>query len=109
MTNTKWKDTSIREKLQLINGTVLVFSAIVLYFLAFIITMTVGLEVVSAGATLLATGLAFFGITSFVKNQMVEFEAKVNNKIKKMEEDERVEKEDREQRHEGASDDIADN
>lgn len=109
MTNTKWKDTSIREKLQLINGTVLVFSAIVLYFLAFIITMTVGLEVVSAGATLLATGLAFFGITSFVKNQMVEFEAKVNNKIKKMEEDERIERENREQRHEGASDDIADN
>lgn len=109
MTNTKWKDTSVREKLQLINGTVLVFSAIVLYFLAFIITMTVGLEVVSAGATLLATGLAFFGITSFVKNQMVEFEAKVNNKIKKMEEDERIERENREQRHEGASDDIADN
>lgn len=89
MTNTNWKDTSIREKMQIINGTVLVFSAIVLYFLAFIITLSIGFEVVSAGATLLATGLAFFGITSFVKNQMVEFEAKVNNKIKKMEEDER--------------------
>ena len=108
MTNTNWKDTSIREKLQLINGTVLVFSAIVLYFLAFIITMTVGLEVISAGATLLATGLAFFGITSFVKNQMVDFEAKVNDKLRKMERDERVEKEDRRQGYEGASDDIAD-
>lgn len=89
MTNTNWKDTSIREKMQIINGTVLVFSAIVLYFLAFIITLSIGFEVVSAGATLLATGLAFFGITSFVKNQMVDFEAKVNNKIKKMEEYER--------------------
>lgn len=108
MTNTNWKDTSIREKMQIINGTVLVFSAIVLYFLAFIITLSIGFEVVSAGATLLATGLAFFGITSFVKNQMVDFEARVNDKLRKMERDERVEKEDRRQRYEGASDDIAD-
>lgn len=109
MTNTNWKDTSIREKMQIINGTVLVFSAIVLYFLAFIITLSIGFEVVSAGATLLATGLAFFGITSFVKNQMVDFEAKVNDKLRKMERDERIERENRESRHEGSSDDIADN
>lgn len=109
MTNTNWKDTSIREKMQIINGTVLVFSAIVLYFLAFIITLSIGFEVVSAGATLLATGLAFFGITSFVKNQMVDFEARVNDKLRKMERDERIERENRESRHEGASDDIADN
>lgn len=108
MTNNSWKETGIREKMQIINGTVLVFSAIILYFLAFIITLSIGFEVVSAGATLLATGLAFFGITSFVKNQMVDFEAKVNNKIKKMEEYERVKEEDRRQRYEGASDDIAD-
>lgn len=88
MTNTKWSDTSVKEKWQIINGTVLVMSAIILYFLAFILTLSIGFEVVSAGATLLATGLAFFGITSFVKNQMVDFEAKVNNKIRKMEEDE---------------------
>lgn len=108
MNNNKWRDIGVREKFQILNGTVLVFSAIVLYFLAFIITLSIGFEVVSAGATLLATGLAFFGITSFVKNQMVDFEARVNNKIKKMEEDERFEKEDRRQRYEGASDDIAD-
>lgn len=89
MTNTTWKDTGIREKMQIINGTVLVFSAIILYFVAFIITLSIGFEVVSAGATLLATGLAFFGITSFVKNQMVDFEARVNDKIKKMEDYER--------------------
>lgn len=88
MTNTKWKDTGIREKMQIINGTVLVISAIILYFVAFIITLSIGFEVVSAGATLLATGLAFFGITSFVKNQMVDFEARVNDKLKKIEENE---------------------
>lgn len=108
MTNNTWKETGIREKMQIINGTVLVFSAIILYFVAFIITLSIGFEVVSAGATLLATGLAFFGITSFVKNQMVDFETRVNDKLRKMERDERVKEEDRRQRYEDASDDIAD-
>lgn len=80
-----WKSISIREKMQLINGTVLIASAIILYFLAFIITMSIGFEIISAGATLLATGLALFGITGFVKNSMVDFEAKIERKIRKME------------------------
>lgn len=80
-----WKETGIRERMQIINGTVLVAAAIALYFIAFIVTLTIGFEIISAGATLLGSGLAFFGITAFVKNQMVEFEAKVDNKIKRME------------------------
>ena len=102
MTNHTWKEIGIREKMQLFNGTVLVLSAIILYFVAFIITLSIGFDIISAGTTLLATGLAFFGITSFVKNQMVDFEARMNDKLKKMEKDERVE------RDEGASDNIAD-
>lgn len=85
MENDSWKKISVREKWQIINGTVLVFSAIALYFLAFAITLTIGFDVISAGASLLATGLAFFGITSYIKNQMVDFETKVNQKIKKLE------------------------
>lgn len=80
-----WKDISIREKWQIINGTTLVFSAIVLYFVAFIITLSIGFEIISAGATLLGSGLAFFGITAFVKNQMVDFETRVDRKIKRLE------------------------
>ena len=102
MTNHTWKEIGIREKMQLFNGTVLVLSAIILYFVAFIITLSIGFDIISAGTTLLATGLAFFGITSFVKNQMVDFEARMNDKLKKMEKDERVE------RDEAASDNIAD-
>ena len=85
MENDSWKKISVREKWQIINGTVLVFSAIALYFLAFAITLTIGFDVISAGASLLATGLAFFGITSYIKNQMVDFETKVNQKIKRLE------------------------
>lgn len=81
-----WKSISIREKMQIINGTVLIAAAIILYFLAFLLTMTIGLEVVSAGATLLATGLAFYGITSYIKNQMVNYETKIESKLKRIEE-----------------------
>lgn len=105
MTNNTWKEIGIREKFQIVNGTVLILSAIILYFLAFLITLSIGFEVVSAGATLLATGLAFFGISSFVKNQMVHFEASINDKLRKIENDGRFE---RENGHEISSDDNSD-
>ena len=85
MNKETWSNISIREKMQLINGTLLIWAAIVLYFLAFILTMTIGLEVVSAGATLLATGLAFFGITGYIKNQMIHFEGRVEKQINEFE------------------------
>ena len=105
MTNNSWKETGIREKLQIINGTVLILSAIILYFLAFLITLSIGFEIISAGATLLATGLAFFGISSFVKNQLVDFEASINDKLRKIENDGRFE---RENGHEISSGDTSD-
>lgn len=80
-----WRNISIREKMQIINGTALVAAAIALYFIAFIVTLTVGFEIISAGATLLGSGLAFFGITAFVKNQMVQFESRVDKKIRRLE------------------------
>lgn len=93
MTNNSWKEICVREKFQIINGTLLTLSAIVLYFLAFLLTLSIGFDIISAGATLLATGLAFFGISTFVKNQMLNFEAHINEKLKKLENDERFEKE----------------
>lgn len=91
MSNT-WNEIGAREKMQIVNGTALVFSAIILYFLSFLLTMTIGVGVISAGATLLATGLAFFGITSYIKNQMIEFETKVNKKMKQLEDIEQARK-----------------
>ena len=52
MTNNSWKEIGVREKFQIVNGTVLILSAIILYFLAFLITLSIGFEVVSAGARL---------------------------------------------------------
>lgn len=85
MEKESWKNISIREKMQLINGTALIVAAISLYFISFLITLSIGFDVVTAGTTLLATGLALFGITGFVKNSMMEFETKVEKKLKRME------------------------
>ena len=93
MTNNTWKEICVREKFQIVNGTLLILSAIVLYFLAFLLTLSIGFDIISAGATLLGTGLAFFGISTFVKNQMVNFEAHINEKLKKLENDGKFEKE----------------
>ena len=80
-----WKDIGIREKMQIINGTALTFAAIVLYFLAFIITLTIQYPIVSAGAALLASALAYFGITAFVKTQMINLETSIDERLKKIE------------------------
>lgn len=85
MEKENWKSISIREKMQLINGTALIAAAIALYFLSFILTLSIGFDVVSAGTTLLATGLALFGITGFVKNSMMEFETKIEKKLRHIE------------------------
>lgn len=87
-----WKSIGIRDKWQIINGTVLIFSAIILYFVCFFLTLTIGMGVISAGGTMLATGLAFFGITGYIKNQMINFETKINERMNKVEEDEKYRK-----------------
>ena len=89
MKRESWKEIGAREKMQIVNGTALVFAAIVLYFLAFIFTLTVGYPIVSAGATMLGSGLAFFGITAFVRNEMVQLETTVDRKLKQMEVEEK--------------------
>ena len=87
MENRKWKETSSKEQWQIINGTVLVFSAIILYFLSFCLTLAIGFDIISAGGTLLASGLAFFGLSSFFKNQMIEFQTKIDERLKKIQND----------------------
>lgn len=85
----KWKDISIKDKMQIFNGTTCVFAAIILYFVAFFIMFIDSFQLVSAGAMLLATGLAFFGITSYVKSQMLDFETRMYKRMSKIENSEK--------------------
>lgn len=80
-TEKKWSELGARDKFQLINGTALIVSAIILYYVSFLITLTIGVGVISGGATLLGTGLALFGIGSYFKNQLVNFEANLEKEV----------------------------
>lgn len=92
MEKQSWRNIGIKDKMQIVNGTVLVFAAIVLYFIAFALTLEIGYNIITAGATLLATGLAFFGITSYIKNQVIDMQNEVNRKLERIEEYEKKRK-----------------
>ena len=83
--NEKWKEIGAKEKMQIVNGTALTFAAIILYFVAFIVSLTIHYPIVSAGATMLGAALAYFGIMAFVKTQMTHFETSIDERVKKLE------------------------
>ena len=72
--------------MQIINGTLCVAGAIALYFIGFLVMLIGNMPLVSAGATLLAAGLAFFGIASYFKNKMNDFETEVGRRMNRLEE-----------------------
>ena len=84
-----WNDISIKDKMQIINGTLCVIGAIALYFIGFLVMLIGNMPLVSAGATLLAAGLAFFGIASYFKHKMSDFESEVGRRMNRLEEIER--------------------
>jgi len=84
----KWKEIGIREKMQIVNGTALTFAAIILYFVAFIVTLTIHYPIISAGIAFLGAGLAYFGITAFVKGEMISFKTSIDDRIQAIEEKE---------------------
>ena len=81
-----WHDISMKDKMQIINGTLCVAGAIALYFIGFLVMLIGDMPLVSAGATLLAAGLAFFGIASYFKNKMNDFESEVGRRMNRLEE-----------------------
>ena len=85
MIHEKWRYIGANEKMRIVNGTALTFAAIILYFVAFIVSLTIHYEIISAGATMLGAALAYFGIMSFVRNQMTHFETSIDERVKKIE------------------------
>lgn len=79
-----WKNITAKEKMCIINGTVMIICAIILYFTSFLWLAKIGLDIISAGATLMGCGLAFFGLKSFIKSELIEFRTEVENKINSM-------------------------
>ena len=99
-----WKELSAREKWQIVNGTILIWAAVILYFVSFLMTLSIGMGEISAGTTMLGSGLALFGITSYFKNELTQFETRARQIIEEEEErnthDTREEDDNREDRQE---------
>ena len=87
---TSLKDISVKDRWRIYESIALITSAIVLYFLSFAFTFTIGLEIVSAGLTLLGTGAALVGISITTKSQFIDFKSEVNDKLdRRLTDDER--------------------
>lgn len=99
--NGKWNEIGIREKMQIVNGTALTFAAIVLYFVAFIVTLTIHYPIISAGIAFLGAGLAYFGITAFVKGEMISFKTTIDDRIQAIEDKEKEQQKHNNQRKKG--------
>lgn len=83
----KWNDVSIKDKFRLVESSVLFGAAIILYFLSFIITSTIGMGIVSAGLTLLATGAALIGVSMATHTAIMDMRSEVNNELNMSKED----------------------
>lgn len=60
----------------------LIVSSVVLAFVSFIITLTVGAGVIGWGALSLSAALAIFGVGMYFQNQFITLETKLKSQIK---------------------------
>lgn len=83
-----------KDKFQYGMAGFLICSAVVLAFVSFIITLTVGSGVIAWGALCMGTALTLIGGGMYFHNQLVTFETKANQKMEEI-----TEHMDRELRH----------
>ena len=60
----------------------LIISAVVLAFVSFIVTLTIGAGVIGWGALSLSAALAIFGVGMYFQNQFITLETKLKSQIK---------------------------
>jgi hypothetical protein len=87
-----------KDKLHYGTAGFLILSAVVLAFISFFITMTVGTGVIAWGGLCMGTALTLIGGGMYFHSQMVTFETKANMKMEEM--SEHIDRElDRRRRH----------
>lgn len=79
----KWKDLGFADKMKYSIASVLVFSSIVIGFLSFIWLAMIPTSVIALSGLWLSTALAILGISSYFHNELVQFEGKINDKLKR--------------------------
>lgn len=75
----KWKD-----RLQYGAAGFLIVTAVILAFISFIITLTVGTGVLAWGGLSMGTALTLIGGGMYFHNQLVTFETNTNKKVREM-------------------------
>jgi len=75
-----------KDKLHYGTAGFLIVSAVVLAFISFFITLTVGTGVIAWGGLCMGTALTLIGGGMYFHSQMVTFETKANKKIEEMSE-----------------------
>lgn len=80
----KWKDLGFADKMKYSIASVLVFSSIVIGFLSFIWLAMIPTSVIALSGLWLSTALAILGITSYFHNELVQFEGKINDRLRRL-------------------------
>ena len=72
-----------KEVIQYGTAVGMICSAIVLAFLSFILTLTIGAGVLTYVGEAFTGGLAIFGVASYLKNDLTEFKTEMRNEVKR--------------------------
>ena len=87
----KWKDLGFGDKMKYSIASVLVLSSIVIGFASFIWLAMIPTSVIALSGLWLCTALAILGISSYFHNELVQFQGKINDKLKRIEDEDRNE------------------
>ena len=87
----KWKDLGFGDKMKYSIASVLVLSSIVIGFLSFIWLAMIPTSVIALSGLWLSTALAILGISSYFHNELVQFQGKINDRLKRIEDEDRNE------------------
>lgn len=87
----KWKDLGFADKMKFSIASVLVFSSIVIGFASFIWLAMIPTSVIALSGLWLSTALAILGISSYFHNELVQFQGKINDRLKRIDYEDRNE------------------
>ena len=80
----KWKDLGFADKMKFSIASVLVFSSIVIGCASFIWLAMIPTSVIALSGLWLSTALAILGISSYFHNEFVQFQGKINDRLKRL-------------------------
>jgi predicted membrane channel-forming protein YqfA (hemolysin III family) len=80
----KWSELGAGEKTQLITAIALIAAGILLGFISFIWLQFIPGSVMAQSGIYISGALAIYGISSYFKTELNEFQTKINNKLKQI-------------------------